>query len=178
MRIINPPPYNEDLFFRLLAILDYCYSPTRAVKRGFNDTAIVRALGISRRTLDKMRNEGDQWPWWPSVMRDAISWVLPSLPKFKRRNVAKMLRRLPEEYAEQIEFANEARDYVLDHLANGPALSSELLSTANRGNISEARIKRAARQLGVIKKREGKAGKDHMSVWSLPRWDESDVGEE
>jgi hypothetical protein len=158
---------NPDLFYKLLSILDYCYAPTKASIRGMNDAAVRRALGISRRTLDKMRNECPQWPWWPSVMRDAVSDILPSLPQWKRRVINKKLRELPEDYIMQIEQATEARDWLIDQLKDGPAVSSELLSTANRGNISVDRIKRAAKALGVVKGRSGK-GKDHVAVWSLP----------
>jgi len=171
MKIIHPPEASPALFSKLLAIVDYCYAPTKARKRGFNDAGVARALGISRPTLEKFRNQGDDWPWWPAVMTAAIQHVLPYLPRYKRRLVAKMMRNLPEEIVHQIEFTTEARDYVLDMLATGPALSSEILSTANRGNISEARIKRAAKQLGVIKQREGK-GKHHRSTWCLPRHDD------
>lgn len=168
MQKIKPPPPQPELFKRLLAILDFCYQPTKASQRGMNDTAIARALGVTRQTIVRMRDEPPEWPWWPVVLQAAISHVLPLIRRDKRRVVAKMLRELPEEMAEQIEQACEARDYLIDMLAQGPALSSELLKTANRGNISEARIKRAAKQMGIIKTREGK-GKEHQSLWELPR---------
>lgn len=171
MKLIHPPEPNEDLFYRLLAILDYCYTPTKAIKRGFNDTAIARALDINRATVMKMREAVPKWGWWPTVIKDAITYVLPYIPRYKRRHVASMMRGLPEEIVEQIESACAAKDYLIDQLKEGPALSSELLSTANRGDLSEARIKKAAKALGIVKIREGK-GKNHAATWSLPRFDD------
>lgn len=175
MKINYGPKPNPELFKKLLAILDYCYQPTKAVKIGMNDSALARALGVSRPTIYRMRQSPPDWMWWPAVLREAIAHILPYLPVYKRRNVAKMMRNMPEEVYEQVMKACEARDYVIEMLKDGPALSSELLATANRGNISEARIKKAARQLGVIKEREGKVGKNHGSVWSLPTMDDMDT---
>lgn len=168
MKINYGPKANPELFKKLLAVLDYCYQPTRATKRGMNDSAIARALDVNRQTILRMREKPPEWVWWPKVMLQAIAHILPYLPVYKRRNVAKMLRVLPEDEFEQVMFGCEARDYIIEQLKDGPALSSELLKTANRGNISEVRIKQAAKQLGVIKQREGKVGKNHASVWSLP----------
>jgi hypothetical protein len=162
---------NPELFRKLLAILDSCYQPTKATVRGMNDRAIMRALGVSRSTLNKMRNEPPEWPWWPSVMRDAISDILPHLPQWKRRLINTKVRELPEDYILQIDQATEARDWLIEQLKDGPAVSSELLTTANRGNISVKRIKHAARALGIVKGRSGK-GKDHVAIWSLPTVDD------
>lgn len=167
MKIQHSREVNPELFFKLLAILDYCYAPTRAIKRGTNDAALMRVLGVSRRQLRSMRNECPEWPWWPSVMRDAVSDILPHLPKWQRRVANKKLRGLPEEMVHVMEAATEARDWLIEQLKDGPALSSELLSTANRGDISVHRIKRAAQALGVLKTRAGRR-KDHVSLWSLP----------
>lgn len=170
--MIYAPDLDVELLTELLRILDYCYVPRKLKKRAFNDTAVARALSINRRTLQQLRAKPPlkKW-WWTSVIRDAIIQVLPTLPKWKRRNIAKMMRALPDETVEQIENACAARDYVIDMLKDGPAVGTELLLAANRGNLSEYRIKKAAKLLGVIKSREGK-GKDHLTVWSLPHWDD------
>jgi hypothetical protein len=167
MKIHHRREPNPELYFKLMAILDYCYAPTRAIKRGMNDSALMRVLGTSRRNIRTMRNECPDWPWWPTVMREAIADILPHLPKWQRRLVNKKLRELPEDYVQHIEYATEARDWLIAQLKDGPAIVSELLSTANRGDISVIRIKRAAQALGVLKTREGRR-KDHISVWSLP----------
>lgn len=173
MRVVPPPQPNEELYFELLRILDYCYAPTKASKRSYNEAAVARALGVTRKTLDRLRDRYDGWHGWTSVMRDAIIHVMPILPKFKVRHIRKWMRELPEEIIEQIELECEATDYLRDKLAGRPRGVEvwEIMSTAERGNISEIRIRRAAKKMGVKHKREGK-GRFHLGYWVLPRHDE------
>lgn len=166
---INPPLYDYNLIKLQVRIIEMAFSPTRGNGARKNDAVIARYLGISTKTWDKVASGFDEWPWWPTVLREVIELVIPHTKGLQvRTEMNKLLRQLPPQHQAAIEKASAARDWLIDQLKDGPALGSELLSTANRGMLTERTIRRAANSLGVIYKRKGK-GKDHESTWSLPR---------
>lgn len=164
MKVYQPPEADKSVLPTLLAAYETMFSPTRGAAQT-NIAACARFLAISRSSyLNILKSD---WPWWPVVLRDAIAYLLPHLPTWKRQAISPFLRELPYDFVSPIEEAVDIRDWLIDQLKDGPVHAKKLLSPTNRGLYKPDRIKRAARAMGVIKIRKGK-GKEHKVYWRLP----------
>jgi hypothetical protein len=110
----------------------------------------------------------DRWHLQPKVVRlddDAVG----EAPLFVLDGMADdvSLEELPTD-VESVRQMERAKEFLLFHLGEERQRAGVLIGLAEAEGINERTLRRAARSLGVITQRDGKAGPDHVVWWVLP----------
>ena len=148
-----------------------------------NHSACARVLGISRMTWKKWEQEPPTWPWWNLVLRHIIKQYLA--PLAARRGLTKKHRQRILDRFNEIPNGSEMLDEIDDlayDLAGAAAHLKRLLLRkgmfwdeirlpANCGGYTPKTLRRAAKDIGVVKSQEG-YGEGKRSYWRLPDQDD------
>jgi hypothetical protein len=148
-----------------------------------NHSACARVLGVSRLTWRKWEKEPPTWPWWNLVLRHIIKSYLA--PLAARRGLTKKHRQVLLDRFNSLTDGSEMLDEI-DRLAYDIAGAAthlrrllsrkgmfwdEIRLPAHCGGYNMKTLRRAAKQIGVIKSSEG-YGENKRSYWRLPDQDD------
>lgn len=175
---IYPPKKNPILSAQLLDLIYTALAPRIDRTRDLNHSAVARILGISRPTVLKWLNEMDTQnlltvsnPWQNEIFLSVLRYLLPQIKPDRRKYINHSLRQLLEVHDAPsiipIIREQEADYYLQKTLSLGPQSTTYIFATANKGQLKDKAIRRAAKRLGVIKKREG-FGKKQKIFWMMP----------
>jgi hypothetical protein len=148
-----------------------------------NHAACARALGISRITWKRWEKEPPTWPFWNIVIRHVIKSYLPQLAarrglteKHRARIILQLsaLRdadELGEEIGTLAYQLSGAEAHLRQLLSRKGMFWHEIRAAANCGGYTSKTLRKAARNLGVVKTQEG-YGEEKRSYWRLPDQDD------
>lgn len=139
----------------------------------------AKLLGISPITWRKWESNPPRWPWWNLVIRHVIKEYLAAMESRRgitrkhRLRIKERLRLIDrhEDLNEEIVLLatnlSGAQRHIRLTLGGKGMFWDELRKPANSGGYSEPTLRKASRQLGVVKTQEG-YGDHKRSYWRLP----------
>lgn len=145
--------------------------------------ACARVLGIHRNTWKKWEQEPPTWPWWNIVLRHVIKTLLSSiasrrgLTRKHRHTLLEQFNRIPDGQQILEEVENLAYDisgaaaHLRRLLLRKGMFWDEIRLPANCGGYTTKTLRKAAKQIGIVKTSEG-YGEDKRSYWRLPDQDD------
>lgn len=148
-----------------------------------NYSACAKLLGISRHTFKRWEKVPPTWPYWNVVLRHVIKHTLAGIIQ-KRGATAKHKKRILAAFnaiPDSTAFADEINNLAYNNaaaethlrrlLSPGGMFFDEICKAANSGGFDEKTLRRAARNLQIVKTQEG-YGEHKRSFWRLPTEDD------